>query len=379
MDDTLSEAEANYLRAKLQAFLSRNPEADLRAGGREPSVIRPWGVEAIEIPLRSDDEKLFEALNAVRLPPRFTAIWHEDTREFEVIYTVLKKEIHLLERRFDFRYRGSCYHCGFGPSSPRLRTIARKARPSGSASRSDYRNLQPFYQFERMLEEHPDADYVTNGKPTSFWIRGIDGYDDDRIGDLVRNLNFHMSYFDRHTPTILIHEESVASHRVNDLHRPDIASFPDSLSGQDIDQHLLILWASAQRGDPFLRFIHYYQILEYAGFYHVKDKIRREMERAIAAPDAVSRPDRVAQQILDAMSADRRHDEAKINEMIEECVDLQEMWNILDGSLADFSEDVELDGGFILPALVSASTGYEDLHNLGIGSSLPLCIGLGTR
>ena len=358
--DSLGEAEANYLRAKLQAFLSHNPEADVRAVGRDPSVSRPWGEEGIEIPLRSDDEELFEALNAVRLPPRFTAIWHEDTREFEVIYTVLKTENHLLERRFEFRYRGSCYHCGFGPSSPRLRAIARKARPSGSASRSDFRNLQPFYRFEHMLEEYPDTDYVTNGKPTSFWIRGIDVYDDDRIGDLVRNLNFHMSYFDRRTPIILIHEESVASHRVNDLYRPDVDSFPDSLSGQDIDQHLLILWASAQRGDPFLRFIHYYQILEYAGFYHVKDKIRREIERAIAAPDAVSRPDRVAQQILDAISADKRPDEIKINAMIEECVDLQEMWDILDGSLAAFSEDVELDGGFILPALVSASIGYED-------------------
>ena len=98
-------------------------------------------------------------------------------------------------------------------------------------------------------------------------------------------------------------------------------------------RHLLILWESARRGDPFLRFIHYYQILEYAGFYHFRDKIRRDIERAIVAPDAVSRPDRVAQQILDVISTDRRRDDEKINEMIEECVDLHEMWDILDGSL----------------------------------------------
>ena len=94
--DTLGEAQANYLRAKLQAFLSRNPEAEVRTGEREPSVIGPWGEESVEIPLHSDDEELFEALNAVRLPPRFTAIWHEDTIEFEVIFTVLEKENHLL-------------------------------------------------------------------------------------------------------------------------------------------------------------------------------------------------------------------------------------------------------------------------------------------
>ena len=314
----------------------------------------------MEIPLRSDDEELFEALNAMRLPPRFTAIWHEDTREFEVIFTVLEKENRLHARSFEFRCKGGSYNCGFGPSSPRLRAIARKARPSGSPSRSNYRNLLPYYRFEHTLEAHPDAGYVTTGEPISFWIRGIDCYDDDSIRDLVRNLNFHMSYFDRHTPTILIHEEPVAFHRIDDLHPPQIYYFPDNLSGQDIDQHLLLLWESARGGDPFLRFIHYYQILEYAGFYHVKDKVRRDIERAIVAPDAVSRPDRVAQQILDAMSAERRSDEVKINEMIDECVDLQEMWDILDGSLDAFSEDVELDGGFVLPALVSASTGYEE-------------------
>lgn len=101
--DSLNEAEATYLRAKLQEFLSRNPETEVRTGEREPSVIRPWGEEAIEIPLRSDDEELFEALNAVRLPPRFTAIWHEDTREFEVIFTVLEKENRLHARSFEFR------------------------------------------------------------------------------------------------------------------------------------------------------------------------------------------------------------------------------------------------------------------------------------
>ena len=357
--DALDEAEANYLRAKLQMFLCRNPEAEIRVRAQEPSVSRLWGEEAIEIPLRSDDKELFDALNAVRLPPRFTAIWHDDISEFEVIYTVLTSDDQHLQRKFDFRYRGSCYHCGFGPASQRLRAIARRARPSGRASRTDFRNLQPFYRFEHILNEHPDADYAKNRNPTSFWIRGIDGYDDDRVGDLVRNLNFHMSYFDRHTPIILIHEEPFASHRVDDQHRPDIDSFPDSVSGQDIDQHLLILWASAERGDAFLRFIHYYQILEYAGFYYVKDQVRREVERAISAPDAMARPEKVAQQVLDAISEEKRTDEQKINAMIEECVDPQEMWDVLDGSLADFSKEVSLDGGFVLPALVSSSTGYE--------------------
>ena len=322
--DTIGEAQANYLRAKLQAFLSLNPEAEVRSGEPEPSVFRPWGEEAIEIPLHSDDEELCNALNTVRLPPRFTAIWHDDTKDLEVIFTVLEKENRLLRRSFDFHYKGICHHCSFGPSSARLRAIARKARPSGSPSSSNYRNLLPFYRFEHSLEARPNADYVTNGEPISFWIRGLERYDNDHIRDLVRNLNFHMSYFDRHTPTIYIHEEPPEPDSVRNLNPPPTDQFPGNLSARDIDQHLLILWESAQKGDPFLRFIHYYQILEYAGFYHFRDRVRSDIERAIIAPDAVSRPVGSPNSSLN-ISTDRKATR-KDHEMVGECVDLHEMW-----------------------------------------------------
>ncbi len=149
--DTLGEAQANYLRAKLQAFLSRNPEAEVKIGEPDPSVVRPWGEDSIEIPLSSDDDVLCEALNAVRLPPRFTAIWHEDTSDFEVIFTVLEKENRLLRRSFEFRYKGAHYQCSFGPSSTRLRAIARRARLAGRPSTSDYRNLLPFFRYEPLV------------------------------------------------------------------------------------------------------------------------------------------------------------------------------------------------------------------------------------
>ena len=358
--ESLGEAQANYLRAKLAPFLARNPEAEVITGERDPSVVRAWGEEAIELTLSDDDEELFDGLNAVRLPPRFTAIWHEDNRDLEVIFTVIEGESPLLERTFEFRYRGKPYTCGFGPSSSRLITIARNSRLSGSTSSSHYRNLHQFWLFSHSLKEHPDLEYVRNGRPTSFWIRGIDEYDDDFVGNLVRNLNFHMSFLDRHSPTIIVHEEPIESPKLDEVRQLPVTSFPHAVSATDVDQHLLILWESAQQGDPFLRFIQYYQILEYEGFYHVQGKVRKTIERAIAAPDAISRTDWVAQQILDAMSEENRGDIAKINQMIEECVDAKEMWNILDGTLGVFSEPVELDGGFVLPEVVSASISYEE-------------------
>ena len=362
MVDSIGDAEANLLRVKLEGFLSRNPEAEVKAGMREPLVIRPWDEEGMEIPISSDCAELVTALNAVRLPPRFTAIWHDDTKEFEVIFTVLGKHNPLLERSFTFEHGKDSYSCSFGPSSPTLREIARLARPSGTSLSPGFRNLQEYYRFERILKAHPDADYIENARPTSFWIRGFENYDDDSIENLVRHLNFYMSCFDWNTPRILIHDDAAASRKKGDARRHRTAPFPTIVSGRDIEQHLLILWESAQEGDPFLRFIRYYQILEYAGFYYMKSQIRHEVARAIAAPDSRARPEQVAQQVLDAISADRRTDNQKINAIIGDCVNPQEMWEILEGSLSDFSKEVELDGGFVLPALVKPSTNYGEFE-----------------
>ena len=125
--DAIGEAETDYIKAKLQSFFARNTEAYIKSGERQISVIGPWGEEGIEIPLNNEDEELFEALNAVRLPPRFTAIWHEDRREFEVIFTVLNRQNRLLDREFEFRFRGKCYRCSFGSSSSRLRGCLKRA------------------------------------------------------------------------------------------------------------------------------------------------------------------------------------------------------------------------------------------------------------
>ena len=357
--DSLEEAEANLLRAKLHSFLTLNPQSAFITANSEHVVAKLWGEDGIEIPLSGDNEDLLEALNATRLPPRFTAIWHEDTSEFEVIYTVLSKDNHLGDRQFAFWYKDQSYDCQFGPSSSRLRAIARQARPSGSMPSINFRNLQLLKLFEDSVERRANSPFVKNREPTSFWIRGIGTYDDDLIGGLVRNLNFHMSYFDRTSPTILVHEESTASGDINDQSRTAAVNFPDTISAQDIDQHLLVLWASAEEGDPFHRFIQYYQILEYSGFYHVKDKVRREVERAIVAPDASARPDRVAQQLLEAIAEDNRSDSDKINAVIDECVDPSEMWDVLEGSLSEFSERIELDGGFVLPSVISSTTDRE--------------------
>ena len=76
-----------------------------------------------------------------------------------------------------------------------------------------------------------------------------------------------MTYFDRGTPLIVVpdHPTDHPGHVHPDRYRAD--GFPETVNARDLDQHLLSLWGSAGKGDTFLRFIQYFQILEYAAFY----------------------------------------------------------------------------------------------------------------
>jgi hypothetical protein len=77
------EPAADELRGRLSEFLASNPEAEY---AREPGrslIKQPWGDPALELPVREGDSHLIDALNAVRLPPRFNGIWHRDSRGLE--------------------------------------------------------------------------------------------------------------------------------------------------------------------------------------------------------------------------------------------------------------------------------------------------------
>lgn len=338
------------LRTRLQSFLIRNPEADVREDDDDFAIIRAWGEEAIELALDPPNDELIEALNYLKLPPRFTAIWHDDVKALEVIFTPFSVDEDLEDRNFTFHYRKKEYECSFGPSSERLRIVAKAFTPRGPSS-SDHRNLAYFSFYEHFLEVHSGTTDPPSSGPLSFWIRGVEEYDDTFLVEFVRCLNFYLIYFDKETPQILIHEEPAKPIGKLRPERYPTGSFPPVVTSMDIDQHLLSLWESACKGDTFLRFIHYYQILEYAAFYYIREDVMQTIKRVITAPDSVAQPQVAARKILDAMVAERTQDESKINDIVRRCVDPTELWAEL-GDRQAFCSEVTLDGGFVLPAIV---------------------------
>ena len=173
-----------------------------------------------------------------------------------------------------------------------------------------------------------------------------------------------MKYFDRETPSIVVHETAAAQPGPLYPERYPSDSFPEVVNARDLNQHLLSLWESASSGDTFLRFLHYYQILEYAAFYHIRDDVMQTIQRVLTEPDTPARPYAAAQQILEAMVADRIQDDQKISEVIRRSVSEDELWKELSTDRHAFSVDVTFDGGFTLPAIINTTSGTPDLTQL---------------
>lgn len=348
------------LKEKLDSFLTRNPGSDVKDRDKSMVVVQPWGDPTLVLRIDDESVELIDALNAVYLPPRLTAIWHSDSRDLEVIFTAFPVKPTLRERTFDFQLSGATYRCEFAPSTPRLMILAAASRPVAPPTETDHRNLQSYSLYYHHAKEHPDSELAKEGGPISFFVRCLD-YEENRVIQLVRELNFFMSYLDPRTPRILVHRaQSAGAPRHNDpLTTPD--SFPALLRGRHIDPYLLGLWeSSANSADPFRKFIYLFQILEYCAFYHVQEEILRVISRAIQAPDAPSRIGEIAREVLDAVVEDRVQEAQKLVGGLDRCVDPAKLWRMIEPNAQHFARDIRFDGGFVLHALISERWSLED-------------------
>lgn len=349
------------LKDKFSGFLAANPISTISddANG-DIAIINPWGDSTFEILLTEGVEQLAKALNTVYLPPRYSAIWHPDSKDLEIIYFVVRTEAPLRSRSFEFRLRGRTFRCEYGDSSPELLSIAAACLPVAPEGETAYRNLQSFARFVRQRDANAGSGSDIAKVPTSFWIRNVE-WDETQILDLVRNLNFYMYYFHQGTPRILIHrEEADETNRTRHVRRYPFDSFPRIIVGRDLNPYLLGLWESSVTADTSLRFLYSYQILEYAAFYFTQESVSQKLKLIILSPDVAARSDETVKQILDTVVESRMDDSAKFGAILKQLVRPECLWKQVKENLQYFSETQVFDGGHQIIPLVKPGWGEAD-------------------
>lgn len=348
----------------LDPFLTQNPSASLEeheyVGGKGLAIKKPWGDESLVLNVPDDLRPLADALEKVYLPERFTAIWHRDTKDLEIIWTASKladswKEIE--GRQFDFIRAGRTYKCEFGESSEQLITIASHFVPITSSA-TNYRNLISYRMWvEEQKEENDRAKLV--GKPRSFWIRAIE-WNEDEVLDTVRHLNFYMSYYDHISPQIVVHApktEAAMERRSRYIH----GAYPSKIDSKQLDDFMLLTWAASQEGDAARKFLYAYRAIEFASFSYLESNIRADVRKILSAPHALDDIRRVSDAVAAALQKSKWDDVAKFTAVVTDIVDPSLIWKEINRNMSAFTTETHFDGGFVLQRLLAPGCREQDL------------------
>ncbi len=356
MPEDKSSDQLNLVKGCLSEFFEFNPPCSLRpASGDGFAIVNPWADPSIEFQLNENNVALIDCLNSLVLPPRFSALWHRDTRDFEVIWAPIPADSEFRDRRFEFAYKNKTYICEYTDASERLILIAEAHIAATPPTSTDFRNLGLLGgEFIKMASEN--FEWV----PTSFWIRDFD-YEDAYAVEFAQHLNFFMHYFDNGTPKILLHEESTGAESPVSVPRLRLSEFPPEIKSRQMDPYLLSVWhASVETSDPVRRFLYHYQIIEYAAFYYMRDDTSNAVKRILGAPSTHGNLDSAVARILELVAEDRSDPEHRIRSVIRRFVEPSTIWSIIESNRHFFTKPFEFDGGFKLSELIKENWTLDD-------------------
>jgi hypothetical protein len=352
----------------LAPFLASNPlsRVELVSDTDQSVAVKlPWGDESLYFKIPSEYGAIIAALNNVILPERFVAMWHKDTRDFEIIFVALPlvgTYDKLNERSFTFNFQRKDIRCEFGPSSDRLLTLAENVVLVGATS-SNHRNMYTYKNYIDAERDIKDAIRIPGAKPWSFWIRDVP-WDQEQMVMLARHLNFYMPYYDARSPTINILPPKQEPSKFPQKERYVIGHFPTSIRADELSSNLMHYWTASHNGDPFRRFLYNYQIIEYAAQFFIDDKIKRAVKNVLALPHLSDDPDGFAVKILELAQGATMWDGNKVKNLVKEIVDPKLIWREVEKQKVYFARTVEFDGGQTIDALI-AERATEDTfcHN----------------
>jgi hypothetical protein len=349
--------------SQFSEFLSNNPWSGISTAPEHMDIARPWSADNFVIRVPTSELTEAESLLAqVILPPRFEAIYHRGKHELELLFGLFRPDSDWVSKNFTFNWKGQSLSCIYSESSKEAMFLSNhfvESEPEADAECRGLCRLNPIQHYKQLgVATDKMKESVGKRKPYSFFISPLPTYSETELVSLVKHLEFYMTFFFRSAPHIPLHDVP-PSHPQPKARKNSPADIPNVISANELDSYLLDLLIEARRGIPRLRFIQYYQVLEYAAFYWTEESVREAVRRVLLSPDLHHRLDEYVPRVIDALTASRVHDDEKIRKIVESAVDPECLWQEVSVSLELFTEPVTFDGGFTCEALVAKNTSLE--------------------
>lgn len=374
----MNKADDKDIRACREAFkpfLELNPQSRLELieddeHGERLRIVQPWGDKSVTVILPPDYSALARSLSYVYLPERYSALYHSDIKEMEIIFSSfpLGPDLEgISTRRFTFIHKGQHLECRFAPASPRLQMLARHSYPTAQSA-TQYRNLLSFHIRSNTQERENYERYgVELGDPLCFWIKNIE-WDENRILSLIREINFYSHYYDQKAPQVLIHSPMLESVAEQPQLRFREGSFPSIISARDIDENLMRFWSASLSGNPANRFLYSYRLIEYASLLYLERGSKDRIKRIVAAPSALSDIDKLTESVIAVIQSTNIDSASRIEALLRDVITEDALWTEISRNSSAFEQAVVFEGGFTLEPLVKGAKDAKSFGQQGIAS-----------
>lgn len=348
------------MNINLISLKANNPNITFEYLDEGYKLLNPWNDKSVAF-LFKKGQKLASLRNII-FPEQLSAIFNVQNSVLEFVYGPIDPKKSIKSREFEFLYNGTTFKCKFGEMSSSLVLLAKAFKANERESLSDYRNLRFLRDFlsENHYEELRNRSFLA-----SFFIEGdFNTINSDFVG-LSKSLNFYMSYFDRGTPRILIHAKEIDNAKYKDpcLHEL-FDTFPKKIKATTIDSTLLDTFMVAHRAvNVRLKFIFYYQVLEYSSYYYLDTKIQTKIQKILNDPQILDRPDHFSKSLIEDLKDhfSQKDDTIKLEKTITENVSIEDVRNELEVYKEFFEQDLEFEGGLRIDRILNGTNAIEHL------------------
>jgi len=350
----------------LAEFKTNNPHCLFSI--REDYLIldRPWGTDDTRFTFKLSDLSMIQDLNNIVLRPQFDAMLHLDSNQIEFFFAYLdpgeEPSRSYVNLHFQFIFRAENYECRFDEPTKRVYELASRLRRLPSERGIVVAPQLDAFRDVQRLDKLPAAakEYFEKKTPRSFYIKPEKSILSLDIEDIARHLNFLLNYYDRRMPVIEIRRTDFQqSYQRIEPRRWIESPFPPASTVYPIDDFILQLMEVARETSPRFAFIYYYQVFEYAGFYFVDEKAKREIRRFLRDPSVINCPEDSISELFSLLSDVAQNDEARMRKVVEEYCDPAAIWAEIENDREFFEKSITFNGGFDLPALVAKDTSPE--------------------
>jgi len=338
----------------LKKFLLLNKDVEIKEEVEHYNLCNLWYDNTFMCRFEKNTD--FTPLDSISLPKELSAIIHKNTSKIEFIYDTILNDDEIKKRKFEFFYKGIKYKGYYDNISESLKLLATGFREIQNRTDTSYRNLEKIRDFfkQETLPKYIQK-YFEKRQPVSFFIEGEIEKENCELFNLFKHLNFYMVFYDRKTPQILIFDEDQEQMKYKLPCISEKTPFPSTINLKSVDPILLdLLHVAKTTANIRMKYIFYYQVLEYCSYYYLNQDLKRRLNNVIKNPDILEKAESYSRVIIEEFKDyfKQNDDSSKLEKLIIDFCNYDDIKNEIECNWEYFAKNIEFDGGFNLPALI---------------------------